>query len=199
MELEVLKQRWNELDNRLSKVETLNQKAVKEAVKVRTSSTIDKLKIKAWAGPVIGMFALAIVLNAVTNNEEMGAILNPNSVTALWIFSLVVLVYGFIEAALTSHIQITDPTTKIMKHVTTYKKVKTYSRLASLPIVTGFGALFIFFERGWIIERGRILPVVIFFAVYCLITVYAFIIQKRQDERLLNELDKELKELNELS
>ena len=48
MELEMLKKQWTELNNRLTTVETLNSRAVKEIVKLRTSSSIEKLHRRNW-------------------------------------------------------------------------------------------------------------------------------------------------------
>lgn len=199
MELEELKLRWNELDNRLSTIETLNQKAIHEAMKAKTTSTLTKLQTKAWLGPIIGLFVVGIVMGTLTNDPEVKEILNPNSLLMMWIFFLAMLIYAFIEASMTSRINLCAPITQIMKRVATYKKAKTYSRLAFMPITVVLCALFIFFESGWIIERGRVLPVAIFFIVYCVITFYAYKKQKKEDETLLNDLESNLKELDELS
>ena len=60
MELEMLKKQWTELDCRLTNVETLNSKTIKEIIKLRASSAIEKLHQRNWISFSLTLFVAII-------------------------------------------------------------------------------------------------------------------------------------------
>lgn len=198
MELEMLKKQWTELNNRLTTVETLNSRAIKEIVKLRTSSSIEKLHRRNWIMFSMTLFVVIIVMVGILKNSEITSIMNPKSMTTLLIFLILTLMVFLYEITLASKINIMDPTSKIMKNMMTYKKMVIYHRLIAAPLTALIGALIIFFEREWIIERGRIIPVIIFFIIYCLIIYIKYRSLKREQDSMIQEIESNLNELNEM-
>lgn len=198
MELEMLKKQWTELNNRLTTVETLNSRAVKEIVKLRTSSSIEKLHRRNWIMFSATLFVVIIVMVGILNNPEITSVMNPNSTTTLLIFLLLTLIVFLYEVTLASKISITDATSKIMENMMKYKKMVIYHRLISAPITALIGGLIIFFEREWIIEKGRLILAILLFIVYCLIVYLKYRSLKREQDSMIQEIESNLNELNEM-
>ena len=111
------------------------------------------------------------------------------------LLTLIVFLY---ELTLASKISITDATSKIMENMMKYKKMVIYHRLISAPITALIGGLIIFFEREWIIEKGRLILAILFFIVYCLIVYLKYRSLKREQDSMIQEIESNLNELNEM-
>ena len=85
-----------------------------------------------------------------------------------------------------------------MENMMKYKKFVIYHRLISAPATALIGALIIFFERGWIIERGRIIPAILFFVIFCIIVYFKYKSLKHEQDSIIKEIESNLNELNEM-
>lgn len=198
MELNELKAKWNELDARLSKVETVNNQAVRELMSLRASSTFSNLRNTLWFEFIVAAFVCCIMVYVFGHNTEMQQILSPCSIAMVIVWLVLTCAYALYRAVRFGSFDVTKPTTQLMKLNSEYKRDYSIRRLASYPLFIAFTVLFVFFERGWLIERGRMIYAIVFCILLIGIFGWAFRNELRRQKHLIEEVDKSLAELREV-
>lgn len=198
MELNELKAKWNELDTRLSQVETVNNQAVKELTRLRTNTFFTQHRNRLCFEFLISTIVTAFILIVFRRESEMTQILNPYSI--IMIIGLLVLtcIYALYRCIRFGGFDVTKPTTELMKLSNQYKREYSIRRILGYPLYGTFLLVFLFFERGWIIERGRIVPVIIWAVCIMAIFVWSMYVELRRQKKSIEEVDSNLKELSEL-
>ena len=198
MELNELKAKWNELDTRLTQVETVNNQAVKELTRLRTNSVFTQHRIRLWFEFVIATIVTTFMLLTFRRESEMTHILNPLSIQMLIGWLVLTCIYALYRCIRFGGFDITKPTTELMKLSNQYKREYSIRRILGYPL---FGALllaFLFFERSWIIERGRIVPVIIWAICIMAFFIWSMTLELRRQKKSIEEVDNNLKELAEI-
>lgn len=198
MELNELKAKWNELDARLAKVETVNNQSVRELMNLRASSAFTNLRNKLWFEFFTAAFVSTIMIYVLGHNVEMQQILSSNSITMMIVWLVLTSAYALFRAVRFGSFDVTKPTTQLMKISAEYKRDYSIRRLASYPLFIAFTMLFVFFERGWIIERGRMTYAIVFCILLIAIFGCSFRGELRRQKHLIDEVDKSLQELREV-
>lgn len=198
MELNELKQKWNELDARLSKVETVNNQAVCELMNLRASSAFINLRNKLWFEFFIAALVSSIMTYVLGHSVEMQQVLSSNSITMMIVWLVFTSAYALYRAVRFGSFNVTKPTTQLMKLSSEYKRDYSLRRLASYPLFVAFVVLFVFFERGWIIERGKMTYAIVFCILLVCIFGLGFRSELRRQKKLIDDVDKSLKELSEM-
>lgn len=198
MELNELKAKWNELDARLAKVETVNNQSVRELMNLRASSAFTNLRNKLWFEFFTAAFVSTIMIYVLGHNAEMQQILSSNSITMMIVWLVLTSAYALFRAVRFGSFDVTKPTTQLMKISAEYKRDYSIRRLASYPLFIAFTVLFVFFERGWIIERGRMTYAIVFCILLIAIFGWSFRGELRRQKHLIDEVDKSLQELREV-
>ena len=198
MELEELKLKWNELDSRLAQVETMNAKAVKELVTMRTGGSLANLRNHMWYAALSCVFVTAVMLVFFRRDAEIQQIMNPASIQAMLVFLFAGSAYGLFRALTATRMNITDPTGKLIRDTARLKKCLAWENLVLYGSVLVLYAVVFFLERGWIIERGRVIYAILLFAALCALIVFAYFRSRKRRNELLAELESNLRELDEL-
>lgn len=198
MELNELKAKWNELDERLAKVETVNNQAVRELMTLRASSAFGNLRNKLWFEFIIAALVSSIMIYFLGHSIEMQTVLNSNSIVMMIAWLVLTSAYALFRAVRFGSFNVTKPTTHLMKLSAEYKRDYSIRRLASYPLFIAFTVLFVFFERGWIIERGRMTYAIVFCILLIGIFGWAFREELCRQKHLIDEVDKSLQELREV-
>lgn len=198
MELNELKAKWNELDNRLTQVETVNNQAVKELTRLRTNSVFTQHRDRLWLEFIIATIVTVFMLIIFRRESEMTQILNPLSIKMIIAWLVLTCIYALYRCMRFGGFDITKPTTELMKLSNHYKREYSIRRILSYPLYAAFLLVFLFFERGWIIERGRIVPVIIWAIVIMAFFIWSMTLELRRQKKSIEEVDNNLKELAEL-
>lgn len=198
MELNELKAKWNELDARLTQVETVNNQAVRELMNLRASSAFVNLRNKLWFEFFTAALVSSIMIYFLGHNAEMQQVLSSNSIIMMIVWLVLTCAYALYRAVRFGAFDVTKPTTQLMKLSSEYKRDYSLRRLASYPLFIAFTVLFVFFERGWIIERGRMTYAIVFCILLIGIFGFAFRDELRRQKFLIDEVDKSLQELSEV-
>lgn len=198
MELNELKSKWNELDSRLAKVETVNNQAVRELMNLRASSAFVNLRNKLWFEFFTAAFVSIVMIYVLGHNAEMQQILSSNSIAMMIVWLVLTCMYALFRAVRFGSFDITKPTTQLMKLSSEYKRDYSIRRLASYPLFITFSVLFVFFERGWLIERGRMAYAIVFCILIIIIFGWSFRCELLRQKHLIDEVDKSLAELREV-
>lgn len=198
MELNELKLKWNELDTRLSKVETVNNQALKELMQLRANTAFTNLRNKLWFELLVSFFVSAIMIFFLSHNAEINQILNPYTIIMTITWLVLSTAYAIYRTARFGRFDITKPTVQLMKLSNSYKRDYSIRRLMSYPLFGLFTILFVFFERGWIIERGRVVYAVIWCIATLALFFFSFREELRRQQQLIDEVDRTIKELSEV-
>lgn len=198
MELNELKLKWNELDTRLSKVETVNNQALKELMQLRANTAFTNLRNKLWFELLVSFFVSAIMIFFLSHNAEINQVLNPYTIIMTITWLVLSTAYAIYRTARFGSFDITKPTVQLMKLSNNYKRDYSIRRLMSYPLFGLFTILFVFFERGWIIERGRVVYAVIWCIAILALFFFSFREELRRQQQLIDEVDRTIKELSEV-
>lgn len=198
MELNELKTKWNELDTRLTQVETVNNQAVKEITRLRTNSVFTQHRNRLWFEFVIGTVVTAFMLIIFRRESEMTRILNPLSIKLLIGWLVLSCIFALYRCMRFGGFDVTKPTTELMKLSNEYKREYSIRRILGYPLYGALLLVFLFFERGWIIERGRVVPVIIWAIVIMGVFVWCMYMELRRQKEAIEEVDSNLKELREM-
>lgn len=198
MELTELKAKWNEMDSRLSNIEIINKKAVRELTSIKTASAITQLKNTSWYGALSTLFVSAIMIYFFGHNEEIRSIMNPNSIMAIIAVLVLGTAYTLYKALRISKLDVSIPTVELMVKTNKMRRFLLIERLSSYFIVVALYIAVFCLEGKWIVERGRVLAAALLLVGLCVIVTIVFIVAKRRDQKMLDDIDKNLKELSEL-
>lgn len=194
MELEMLKQKWEQLDQRLAKVEIMNQKAVRELVSMRTQTSFAKLRNNLWYGALSSIFVTAIMLVVLSHNEVLSDY-SINSIIGVMLIGSALALY---RAAKATTLNVQAPTAQVMKEAMQLKKSLFYENYVTYALVIGLYILVFYFERSWIIERGRVIHAIVLLIAICVFASFSFYVGSKRQKSILEEIENNLQELNEL-
>lgn len=190
MELETLKQNWNAIDNRLSKMEDLNRKTVKELLQTRTRTAVDKLtRSDAW-----GFISIVVVPILVTIGLGKGDVVSDET---LWLMFGVYAYLPFVlfRGIILSKYNVFSPTTDLMNLVLKYRKVLTLEKMMLVPISLFYCIGIVITERSWTFRSDKLPQVLCFMTVIAIVIIVAQLNGFKRHLNTLKEIEAGLEEL----
>lgn len=199
MELNELKTKWNELDTRLTQVETVNKKAVRELTRIRTASSLTQLKNRSHFGVFTSVFVSAVMIVFFCRNAEINSIMSPYSIWAIITYLVIASMYVLYRSTKVSQLNVTMPTTQLIERTNKLRRhFLMESNITYISVLVLYTVVFALESQRWIIERGRLIPAILLFLALCALVTIAVIGNKRQNKTMFDEIDGNLKELAEL-
>lgn len=199
MELNELKTKWNELDTRLTQVETVNKKAIRELTALRTASSLTQLKNRSHFGVFTSVFVSAVMIVFFCRNAEINSIMSPYSIWAIITYLVIASMYVLYRSTKVSQLNVTIPTTQLIERTNKLRRhFLMESNITYISVLVLYAVVFALESQRWIIERGRLIPAIILFLALCALVSIAVIGNKRQNKTMFDEIDNNLKELAEL-
>lgn len=199
MELNELKAKWNELDNRLTQVEIVNKKAVRELTALRTASSLTQLKNKSHFGAFTSVFVSIVMIIFFSRNAEINSIMSPYSIWAIITYLVLASMYVLYRSTMVSQLNVTMPTTQLIERTVKLRRhFLKESNVTYISVLILYAVVFAFECNRWIIERGRLIPAIILFLALCALVTFAVTTNKRQNKSVFDEIESNLKELAEL-
>lgn len=193
MELEMLKQKWNEMDTRITNVETVNRKTVTELIRTRTRSTVDQmLRTESW-GLTASVFIPLIV----------GWGLSHEPVISFWTIVLIVAcIYLYLpfqarRVSLLSKYRINDTTTSLMDIVLKYRKTLNFERLMTVPVTIILSYGIILTEHEWTFLPDKLWKCLLLMTFLCVVVIFSQRNAIKRNLTALDEIEESLKELKE--
>ena len=193
MELEMLKQKWNEMDTRITNVETVNRKTVTELIRTRTRSTVDQmLRTESW-GLTASVFIPLIV----------GWGLSHEPVISFWTIVLIVacaylyLPFQARRVSLLSKYRINDTTTSLMDIVLKYRKTLNFERLMTVPVTIILSYGIILTEHEWTFLPDKLWKCLLLMTFLCVVVIFSQRNAIKRNLTALDEIEESLKELKE--
>lgn len=193
MDLDMLKEKWSEMDDRLSKVELLNKQALHELLTVKVNNNLHQLQIRTTIGLFVNLFVIAIMIPVLRDIDVLSAA-SVWSVFAVMGLGLAWQIYRTVNI---SKMDISLPTSNLTKMVLREKRAALIDKQIMLPMILLVYVLFFFFERSWIIERGRIVAAIILLLALIAIVTSSYIANYRKYNSFLKEIADQLKELED--
>lgn len=199
MELNELKAKWNELDTRLTQVETVNKKAVRELTRIRTASSLTQLKNRSHFGVFTSVVVSAVMIVFFCRNAEINSIMSPYSIWAIITYLVLASMYVLYRSTKVSQLNVTMPTTQLIERTSILRRhFLMESNITYISVLVLYTVVFALESQRWIIERGRLIPAILLFLALCALVTIAVITNKRQNKSMFDEIDNNLKELAEL-
>lgn len=199
MELNELKTKWNELDTRLTQVETVNKKAVRELTRIRTASSLTQLKNRSHFGVFTSVFVSAVMIVFFCRNAEINSIMSPYSIWAIITYLVIASMYVLYRSTKVSQLNVTMPTTQLIERTNKLRRhFLMESNITYISVLVLYTVVFALESQRWIIERGRLIPAILLFLALCALVSIAVIGNKRQNKTMFDEIDGNLMELAEL-
>lgn len=193
MELEMLKQKWNEMDARLTNVETVNRKTVHELIRTRTRSTVDHLlRTESW-GLTCSVFIPLFI----------GWALNHEPVVSFWTIVLIAAcIYLYIpfqarRVSLLSQYRISDSTTNLMSIVLKYRKTINIERLMIIPVTIILSYGLILTEHEWTFLPDKLWKCLLLMTFLCVVVIASQRNAIQRNLTVLEEIEESLKEIEE--
>lgn len=199
MELNELKAKWNELDSRLTQVETVNKKAIRELTRLRTASSLTQLKNRSHFGVFTSVLVSAVMIVFFCRNAEINSIMSPYSIWAIITYLVIASMYVLYRSTKVSQLNVTMPTTQLIERTNKLRRhFLMESNITYISVLVLYTVVFALESQRWIIERGRLIPAILLFLALCALVTIAVITNKRQNKTMFDEIDNNLKELAEL-
>lgn len=199
MELNELKAKWNELDSRLTQVETVNKKAIRELTRLRTASSLTQLKNRSHFGVFTSVLVSAVMIVFFCRNAEINSIMSPYSIWAIITYLVIASMYVLYRSTKVSQLNVTMPTTLLIERTNKLRRhFLMESNITYISVLVLYAVVFALESQRWIIERGRLIPAILLFLALCALVTIAVIGNKRQNKTMFDEIDGNLKELAEL-
>lgn len=199
MELNELKTKWNKLDTRLTQVETVNKKAVRELTRIRTASSLTQLKNRSHFGVFTSVFVSAVMIVFFCRNAEINSIMSPYSIWAIITYLVIASMYVLYRSTKVSQLNVTMPTTQLIERTNKLRRhFLMESNITYISVLVLYTVVFALESQRWIIERGRLIPAILLFLALCALVSIAVIGNKRQNKSMFDEIDGNLMELAEL-
>lgn len=199
MELNELKAKWNELDSRLTQVETVNKKAIRELTRLRTASSLTQLKNRSHFGVFTSVLVSAVMIVFFCRNAEINSIMSPYSIWAIITYLVIASMYVLYRSTKVSQLNVTMPTTQLIERTNKLRRhFLMESNITYISVLVLYAVVFALESQRWIIERGRLIPAILLFLALCALVSIALIGNKRQNKSMFDEIDNNLKELAEL-
>ena len=199
MELNELKAKWDELDNRLAQVETVNKQAVRELTKIRTASSLSQLKTKNTVSLFTSFLVSAVMIYFFSHNAEINSIMSPYSITAIISYLVLGCMYVTVRSVKVNQLSVTMPTTQLIERTNKLRRhLLMEINITYISILILYAVVFAIESQRWIIERGRLVPALVLFVALCTLVTFVVVTNKRENKSMFDEIDNNLKELAEL-
>lgn len=193
MELEDLKMKWNEMDNRLAKLETVNKQILKELLKQKVSDNFRQIHQRSSIALGAGALVMVVMIPFILALE-------PFSVASKYTivgFMLIGFAFFLYRLSLLSHLRITEPTSVLLKYTLLERRAFLIDKYVGLPTILLLYVLVLCFESSWIIERGKMLEAVLMIVAISIVVVCAQVQNNRRYSKMLKEIEEQLKELGD--
>lgn len=193
MELEELKMKWNEMDNRLAKLETVNKQILKELLKQKVSDNFRQIHQRSSIALGAGALVMVVMIPFILALE-------PFSVASKYTivgFMLIGFAFFLYRLSLLSHLRITEPTSVLLKYTLLERRAFLIDKYVGLPTILLLYVLVLCFESSWIIERGKMLEAVLMIVAISIVVVCAQVQNNRRYSKMLKEIEEQLKELGD--
>lgn len=194
MELEMLKEKWNELDNRLANVESLNKVVVKELIKNKTRSSIDYLYRRDLYGVFCCVLISAVILGYLMKNAPISQT-SGFALTFICIFGAMASIY---RAQLLSKYKITDPSVSLLKITLQYKRFAAIEKVLTIPVVLVCIGIFFYCECSWMIPHGVVVPAAAFTIFIAVVACVGTVVNYRRCSTILQTIEEALSELKDV-
>lgn len=193
MELEDLKMKWNEMDSRLAKLETVNKQILKELLKQKVSDNFRQIHQRSSIALGAGALVMVVMIPFILALE-------PFSVASKYTivgFMLIGFAFFLYRLSLLSHLRITEPTSVLLKYTLLERRAFLIDKYVGLPTILLLYVLVLCFESSWIIERGKMLEAVLMIVAISIVVVCAQVQNNRRYSKMLKEIEEQLKELEQ--
>lgn len=193
MELEDLKMKWNEMDSRLAKLETVNKQILKELLKQKVSDNFRQIHQRSSIALGAGALVMVVMIPFILALE-------PFSVASKYTivgFMLIGFAFFLYRLSLLSHLRITEPTSVLLKYTLLERRAFLIDKYVGLPTILLLYVLVLCFESSWIIERGKMLEAVLMIVAISIVVVCAQVQNNRRYSKMLKEIEEQLKELGD--
>ena len=194
MELEMLKEKWNELDTRLANVESLNKVVVKELIKNKTRSSIDYLYRRDLYGVFCCVLISAVILGYLMKNAPISQT-SGFALTFICIFGVMASIY---RAQLLSKYKITDPSVSLLKITLQYKRFAAIEKVLTIPVVLVCIGIFFYCECSWMIPHGVVVPAAAFTIFIAVVACVGTVVNYRRCSTILQTIEEALSELKDV-
>lgn len=199
MDLNELKAKWNELDARLTQVETVNKQAVRELTKIRTASSLSQLKTKNSVGLFATFLVSAAMIFFFGHNEEISSIMSPYSIMAMIAYLVLGCMYVMFRSVKVSQLNVTMPTTELIERTSKLRRhFLMEQNITYISILILYAVVFGLECNRWIIARGRLFPAILLFVVLCVFVTFVVVTNKREHKSMFDEIEGNLRELSDL-
>lgn len=193
MELEDLKMKWNEMDSRLAKLETVNKQILKELLKQKVSDNFRQIHQRSSIALGAGALVMVVMIPFILALE-------PFSVASKYTivgFMLIGFAFFLYRLSLLSHLRITEPTSVLLKYTLLERRAFLIDKYVGLPTILLLYVLVLCFESSWIIERGKMLEAVLMIVAISIVVVCAQVQNNRRYSKMLKDIEEQLKELEQ--
>lgn len=188
MDLQELKQTWNEIGKRLEKSEVYNRRVLAETLKDRTTTQYERLRRGAWFNLMSTLFVAAVVVPIL---QMKGIYKHESTFYMLEVACLLGVLMIVYRRFILSRFNITSLPLEQMQNVVRYQRCYLYEAIMGTPIAVSviFATLYI---EGWTSIHG--IYFVMLFLATGLITIYFGWKRHRQT---MHEIKQNLQELRE--
>ena len=187
MELEELKQKWNMLDQRLSKSEVYNRRMLQEMLRGKNQTHYERLRKTT----VFNLFAsLAITAVLVPLLHMQGVYHNTSFYLIETVCTLGVLMVGY-QLILLSRFDVMNSLQDQLRHLVNYRRYYVYTIVISIPLVIIAICLTLYLENT--ASPAGIFLVILFLIPGALCSWLAW----KKHQRTMQEIESNLAELKE--
>lgn len=191
MELEMLKQEWSNLDARLSKIEEMNRKTVKELIANRTRTAVDKLLRNDIWQFLCCIFVPMLVVAGLRRGNVFTDV-SYCAIVAMCMSGLPTTIYRMSQLF---HYNITSATTDMYALVLRYRRAMAVESILFVPVCLIGSIVIGYSERAWMFADGRSTRVIVFFVVYLIVMAFAARMGFRRCNEILKEVENGIEEL----
>ena len=131
MELQDLKQKWNMLDERLSKSEVYNKRALEEIIKGKNKTTYEKL----YKSGIFNFFYTLFIAAAIVPLLHVKGIVHDTSFYILEAVCLLGVVMVICRLAVLSRFNVMKTPAEQLSNLVNYKRCYVYETVIGIPLV----------------------------------------------------------------
>lgn len=193
MELEDLKMKWNEMDSRLEKLETVNKQILKDLLKQKVSDNFRQIHQRTAYALGAGALVMIVMIPFILTLEPFSVA----SKYAIVGFMLIGFSFFLYHISLITHLRITEPTSILLKYTLLERRAFLIDKYVGLPTILLLYVLVLCFESSWIIERGKMLEAILMVGIISIVVVCGQVQNNRRYSKMLKEIEEQLKELED--
>lgn len=193
MNLEMLQQKWNEMDSRLSQVETVNKTVVTDVIRLKTRDTLTTAMFRSILNTFIGVFVFIMVVPALKDS--------PISSLSLWtlmVTLILISMYSLAEVGIFAKCRITDSYSKLLNMTMQYKRLALFRPRFGSLLMCLVSVLVCYGESSWMIEKGVMLYGVLICSAVFVMGIISYFVDKKKCQKQIDEIEQSMKELKEV-